>query len=272
MIYSGSATKLLFALLHSLSTQLESYLHYVNKLPLGGENRIHRLHFFRPDLPYTAHALSQFSHSPRTPHWKALIKANCSATRRSITGFCVFLGSSLISWQSKKQCVVSRTSIETEYRALADCTCEITWLLSLLQDLQIQPPKPIPIYFDNQSSIALASNPIQHARAKHIEIDCHFVKENIKSGLILPISIPSTQQAADALTKGLSRSLFQTCISKFGMCDAYTLPTCREGNGDTKQNGSNKQNGLNSKSATVNTVISSSYLHHHKSLMECSRM
>ncbi|GJU82889.1 retrovirus-related pol polyprotein from transposon RE1 [Tanacetum coccineum] len=127
--------------------------------------------------------------------------ANCSATRRSST--------------------------EAEYRALADCTCEITWLLSLLQDLQIQPPKPIPIYCDNQSSIALASNPIQHARTKHIEIDCHFVREKIKSGHILPIFIPSIQQAADVLTKGLSRSPFHSCIFKFGTCDAYTLPTCR---------------------------------------------
>ncbi|GJQ96618.1 retrovirus-related pol polyprotein from transposon RE1 [Tanacetum coccineum] len=143
----------------------------------------------RPDLSYVAHALSQFSHSPRTPHWKALIKV-----LRYIK-LCPGQGSSLISWQSKKQCVISRSSTEAEYRVVADCTCEITWLLSLLQDLQIQPPKPIPIYCDNQSSIDLASNPIQHARTKHIEIDCHFVREKIKSGHILPIFIPSIQQS-----------------------------------------------------------------------------
>ncbi|GKA00948.1 uncharacterized mitochondrial protein-like protein [Tanacetum coccineum] len=87
------------------------------------------------DLSYTTHCLSQFSHSPRTPHFDALIKvycdsdwANCPITRRSITGFCIFLGSCLISWQSKKQSVVSRSSTEAEYRALADCTCDITWL------------------------------------------------------------------------------------------------------------------------------------------------
>ncbi|GKC37574.1 uncharacterized mitochondrial protein-like protein [Tanacetum coccineum] len=187
----------------------------------------------RPDLSYATHCLSQFSHSPRTPHFDSLIKvlryikfcpdqglyfpthssfqlkaycdsdrANCPITRRSITGFCVFLGPCLISWQSKKQSVVSRSSTEAEYRALADCTCEITWLQSLLKDLQITITKPILILCDNHSSIALASNPVQHARTKHIEIDCHFVRDKIKNEVICPTFVPSNQQAADVLTQG----------------------------------------------------------------------
>ncbi|GJV45443.1 uncharacterized mitochondrial protein-like protein [Tanacetum coccineum] len=212
----------------------------------------------RSGLSYVVHALSQFSHSPRTPHWKAVIKVLRYIKLCPRQGLFIPLQNNLklqaycdSDWDNCS--ATRRSSTEAEYRALADCTCEITWLLSLLQDLQIQPPKLIPIYYDNQSSIALASNPIQHARTKHIEFECHFVREKIMSGYNLPIFIPSTQQAADALTKGLRRG----------------------GNGDTEQNGSNKQNGsngLNNKSATINPVISSNYLHHHKSLMECSRM
>ncbi|GJR57150.1 retrovirus-related pol polyprotein from transposon RE1 [Tanacetum coccineum] len=254
------------------------------------------LTIIRPDLSYAAHALSQFSHNLRTPHWKTLIKVlkyiklclaqglfiptntnfqlkaycdsdwdNCLNTRRSVTGFCIFLGSSLISWQSKKQTVVSRSSTEAEYRALADCTCEITWLLSLMKDLQIITSTPVPIYCDNQSSIALASNPVQHARTKHIEIDCHFVREKIKNGTILPTFVASNHQIADVLTKGLSRSLFHQCISKFGMCDAYTLPTCR-GAMEIMQLQATRVNSI------ISSIISSNYLHHHKCLTECGFM
>ncbi|GJT51071.1 uncharacterized mitochondrial protein-like protein [Tanacetum coccineum] len=160
----------------------------------------------KPDIAFAAQLLSQFSHSPHTSHLKALQRvlryiklspgqglfflrsnsltlqaycdsdwATCPESRRSITGFGIFLGHGLISWQSKKQAVVSRSSIEAEYRALADCSCEITWLNSLLQDLHIPITTPVKVFCDNSSAIALASNHVQHARTKHIEIDCHFV-------------------------------------------------------------------------------------------------
>ncbi|GJZ97387.1 uncharacterized mitochondrial protein-like protein [Tanacetum coccineum] len=211
----------------------------------------------RPDIAFAAQLLSQFSHSPKTSHMTALQRviryiklspgqglffprfnplclqaycdsdwANCPTSRRSVTGFGIFLGNSLISWQSKKQAVVSRSSTESEYRALADCSCEITWLIALLQDLHIQVPKPVKIFCDNTSAIALASNPVQHARTKHIEIDCHFVREKIKAGQILPTYVSTTSQTADVLTKALFTPLFNGCLSKLGMCDPYTLPTC----------------------------------------------
>ncbi|GKC45498.1 uncharacterized mitochondrial protein-like protein, partial [Tanacetum coccineum] len=82
---------------------------------------------------------------------------------------CPVLGPCLISWSSKKQTVVSRSSTKAEYRALADCTYEITLLKCLFKDLNLQVQSPIPIYCDNSSTIALASNPIQHAKTKDIE-------------------------------------------------------------------------------------------------------
>ncbi|GJZ92376.1 retrovirus-related pol polyprotein from transposon TNT 1-94 [Tanacetum coccineum] len=218
----------------------------------------------RPDISFAAQSLSQFLKEPRTTHMAALTRvlrylklcpgqgmffpannslnlltycdsdwASCSFSRKSISGYGIFLGSSLISWQSKKQGVVSRSSTEAEYRALADNSCEISWLTCLLKDLQVQVPTPVPILCDNASTIALASNPIHHARTKHIEIDCHFVRNKIKAGEILPSFVPSKSQVADIFTKGLSRVLHYNCLSKLGICNPYSIPTCR---GDNKDN------------------------------------
>ncbi|GJW51134.1 uncharacterized mitochondrial protein-like protein [Tanacetum coccineum] len=125
--------------------------------------------------------------------------ASCLFSRRSVTGYGIFLSSSLISWQSKKQNVVSRSSTEAEYKALADTTCEITWLKYLLQEVRVQTSTSVPIMCDNISSIALASNLVQHARTKHIDIDCHFVRDKVRQGLINPTYFPTKHQIADIL-------------------------------------------------------------------------
>ncbi|GJS87009.1 uncharacterized mitochondrial protein-like protein [Tanacetum coccineum] len=211
----------------------------------------------KPGLSFSAQALSQFLQQPTTLHMKALIKviryvkltltqglffptnnnfqlttycdsdwANCPFSRRSVTRYGIFLGSSLISWQSKKQNVVSRSSTEAEYRAMADNTCEITWLRCLLQEFKVHVTGPVPIMCDNISSIELASNPVQHARTKHIEIDCHFVRDKVRQGLIKPTYVSTKHQIANILTKGQSKPLHYNCLSKLGMCNPYTLPTC----------------------------------------------
>ncbi|GJX81372.1 homogeneously-staining region [Tanacetum coccineum] len=88
------------------------------------------------------------------------------------------------SWHPKKQPLSPESSTEAEYRALAYCSCKITWLISLFKDLKVFVPTPVRILCDNISIIALASNPVQHARTKHDELDCHFVREKIKAGQI----------------------------------------------------------------------------------------
>ncbi|GKC08921.1 retrovirus-related pol polyprotein from transposon RE1 [Tanacetum coccineum] len=173
----------------------------------------------RHDLSYAAHCLSQFSRSPRTPHFDALIKVLryiklCPGqglhfptnAPLQLKAYCDMIG--------QIQSIVSRSSTEAEYRALGDCTCEITWIQSLLQDLQVSITTPIPIFCDNQSSISLASNPVQHARTKHIEIDCHFVRDKIKNGIIRPTFVPSNLQVADVLTKALENreDYFNICV------------------------------------------------------------
>ncbi|GAU43223.1 hypothetical protein TSUD_241130 [Trifolium subterraneum] len=146
----------------------------------------------------------------------------CPDTRRSTTGLCFFLGNSLISWKSKKQAVVSRSSSEAEYRALAQTTCEAQWLIYLLQDFHITHSSPVIIYCDNKYALHIAANPVFHERTKHIEMDCHIVREKVQSGLIHLLPVPSKEQVADILTKPLHPGPFNGLQSKLGMIDIFS--------------------------------------------------
>lgn len=97
--------------------------------------------------------------------------------RKSIAGFIVFLESNPISWSSKKQTTVSRSSLEAEYRALATIAAEMHWLRTLFKDLHLPLPYIPTLWCDNASAIALNSYPVFHARTKHIEVNFHFIRE-----------------------------------------------------------------------------------------------
>lgn len=138
--------------------------------------------------------------------------------RKSIGGMCTYLGDTLISWSSRKQRLVSCSSTESEYRALADSAAELKWLNSLLGELGLSPRQPSMVWCDNLSAKALAANPVQHARSKHIEINVHFVRDLILSGRLDVQYIPSALQVADCLTKALTQEQFERNRNKLGFC------------------------------------------------------
>ena len=198
------------------------------------------LSFTRPEIAFAIHKVSKYMHDPRVPHWVAVkrilryLKSTIShalfiqpdsdlqlhsysdadwATdqddRRSVGAYCVYLGKNLVSWSCKQQPTVARSSTEAEYKALANAAAEVMWLTTLLSDLRISQPQPPTLWCDNIGATYLTSNPLFHARTKHIEIDFHFVRDQVINGQLLVRLISTKDQYADALTKPLPSPRFQ---------------------------------------------------------------
>ena len=149
---------------------------------------------------------------------------SCPNSRKSVTGYAVLLGNSLISWKSKKQGVVACSTAEGEYRAMAKTCCELTWLIALLHDLAMKPPLPVHFVCDNQAALHIVRNPVFHERTKHIEVDCHHVRDKFKTGQVQPYYITSNNQLADLFTKVVSASQYVHFLTKLGVVSSTQLP------------------------------------------------
>ncbi|XP_062103149.1 uncharacterized mitochondrial protein AtMg00810-like [Humulus lupulus] len=219
-------------------------------LPDGTQYRsiVSALQYFTmtlPDISFAVNHVCQYMHSPSDTHWQAVKRilcylkgtahhglllqpcsefnllcytdadwASCLDDRRSTGAYYIFLGHNIISWSSSKQRVVSRSSTESEFRALADGVAELSWIQFLLRDLRMQQHSAPLLLCDNISTTYLTANPVLHARTKHVEIDFYFIRERVASKQLVVRFTPSEDQLADALTKALPSARFLQLRSK----------------------------------------------------------
>ncbi|GFS32292.1 hypothetical protein Acr_00g0021800 [Actinidia rufa] len=205
----------------------------------------------RPDIAHAIHIVNQFMSAPRSTHYATVLRilryvkgtlfhglhfssqsslqlhaysdaawAGDPTDRCSTTGFCFFLRDSLISWRRKKQTLVAHSSTEAEYRALADTMQELLWLRWLLQDMGISHSGDTMLHCDNCSVILIAHNDVFHDRTKHIEIDCHFIRQHVVRGTVHLLSVSSADQTADIFTKSLLPCRFDARITKLKLVSA----------------------------------------------------
>ncbi|CAN1266351.1 Retrovirus-related Pol polyprotein from transposon RE2 [Linum perenne] len=224
---------------------------------LGG---LQYLHMTRPDIAYATNRLAQSMHNPSISHWMQLKRvlrylrgtteqgimikpspsdhlsiytdadwAGDNQDRRSTSAYVAYLGSNIISWTSRKQRTVSRSSTEAEYRALATAASKILWLLSLLHEIGWPPSTAPTIWCDNVGATYLTKNPVFHSRSKHLEIDFHFVRERVAAKQLHIAYISTKDQIADTLTKSLPAPRFTQLRLKLNVRPPIGL---REGDKD----------------------------------------
>ncbi|KAL0444180.1 UNVERIFIED_CONTAM: Retrovirus-related Pol polyprotein from transposon RE2 [Sesamum latifolium] len=141
-------------------------------------------------------------------------------------GFCIFLGDAVLSWKTKKQSTVSRSTAEAEYRSMAASVCELHWISYFLSDLGVSLKLPIRLFCDNQATLHIMANPVFHERTKHIKLHCRVVRDAYKEGFIAPSHIRSSSQTADLFTKVHSLKIFASLLSKLGLVSMVPSPTC----------------------------------------------
>ncbi|KAJ9547961.1 hypothetical protein OSB04_020504 [Centaurea solstitialis] len=212
--------------------------------------KLQYLSLTRPDISFAVNKMAQFMHMPTDEHWvlvKRILRYLCGTLNKGLllyrdsplalhafsdadwagnkdnyasTGaYLVYLGRNLVSWSSKKQSTIARSSTEAEYRSVAATASELRWVSSLLSELGVGSLTTPVVYCDNNGATKLSSNPVFHSRMKHVAVDYHFIRDQVQSGLLRVSQVSSADQLADLLTKPLPTS--QGYVKLF-VCDFFT--------------------------------------------------
>ncbi|KAJ1253457.1 hypothetical protein BS78_K264700 [Paspalum vaginatum] len=202
----------------------------------------------RPDIQFAVCLCARFQASPKLSHRQAVKRifrylkytpelglwfssasllslrgysdadfAGCRLEHKSTSGTCQFLGSSLVSWSSRKQSSVATSTTEAEYIAAASCCSQLLWMKSTLSDFGLSFRK-IPLLVDSSSAISIAKNPVLHSRTKHIDVRFHFLRDHYEKGDIDLIHVETENQLADIFTKPLDLSIFAHLCGELGVC------------------------------------------------------
>ena len=217
-------------------------------------DRLQYLSLTRPDISFAVNKLSQFMHKPTTNHWTStkrllrylkqsifhgiqihkadlpILRTYSDADwvgnvddRMSTSAYISFLGSNPISWSSKKQRAVARSTTEAEYWALANAASETMWLSTLLKELAFPVTESPQLLCDNLGATHLSFNPVNHSRMKHIQINFHFVRDLVHKGSLQVKHVHTQDQIADLLTKPLSRQCTELLCNKIGLADGSSI-------------------------------------------------
>ena len=142
----------------------------------------------------------------------------CRIDRKSTSGTCQFLGTSLVSWSSRKQSSVATSTTEAEFVAAASCCSQLIWMISTLKDYGLTFPGRVPLLCDSTSAISLGKNPVLHSKSKHIDIRYFFLRDHYEKGDIDLVHIGTDFQLADILTKPLPEDKFLIMRGELGVC------------------------------------------------------
>ena len=199
----------------------------------------------RPDVAYAVIKLSQYMHHPTSDHWtvvKCILRYLCCTIDHGIlfhrqsplqlhaysvidwvsykddftstSAFLLDLNRNPISWSSKKQCTIARSSTEAEYQYVVSMTTELRWVSNLLNELDLSSTRAPVIYYDNVGTTNLCSNPVFHLHMKHVALYYHFFREQVQIGYLHVAHVAFANQLADALTKPLPRTRFHLLLLK----------------------------------------------------------